>query len=106
MMPGHYGQQGTEQGYGAGGVGSTGGMGGTGQQGYGEQGIGQQSMGQQGYGQEHQVRVKEGLGFTKGFCMSMVYSFVGARWAPCPGLPGEKLLSCPAGCTSLPAHLP
>ena len=54
MMPGHHGQQGTEQGYGAGGVG------GTGQQGYGEQGMGQQSMGQQGYGQEHQVCMVEG----------------------------------------------
>ena len=43
-MPGHHNQQGTEQGYG------TGGMGGAGQQGYG-----QQSMGQQGYGNEHQV---------------------------------------------------
>jgi hypothetical protein len=37
MMPGHHGQQGTEQGYGAGGVGGT---------------------GQQGYGQEHQVCAK------------------------------------------------
>ena len=53
MMPGHHGQQGTEQGYGAGGVGSTG------QQGYGEQSMGQQSMGQQGYGQEHQVCMKD-----------------------------------------------
>jgi hypothetical protein len=54
MMPGHHGQQGTEQGYGTGGVGTTGGMGGAGQQGYGEQGMSQQSIGQQGYGGEHQ----------------------------------------------------
>ena len=58
MMPGHHGQQGTEQGYGTGGVGSTAQQG-MGQQGYGEQGIGQQSMGQQGYGHENQVRAKD-----------------------------------------------